>query len=40
MNPKIVEQYRALENENLQFAETDNDPLLQAGDVMLCDTSF
>ncbi|ABM22909.1 CDP-glycerol--glycerophosphate glycerophosphotransferase [Shewanella profunda] len=40
MNSSIVEQYKALENENLQFVETDNViPLLQAGDVMLCDTS-
>lgn len=40
MKPSIVEQYKTLENENLQFVETDNViPLLQAGDVMLCDTS-
>ncbi|MGL4640972.1 MAG: CDP-glycerol glycerophosphotransferase family protein, partial [Shewanella sp.] len=40
MNPRIVEQYKALANENLQFVETDNViPLLQAADVMLCDTS-
>ncbi|MCH1929835.1 CDP-glycerol glycerophosphotransferase family protein [Shewanella sp. A25] len=40
MNPSIVAQYKALENENLQFVETDNViPLLQAADVMLCDTS-
>ncbi|MGO2010650.1 MAG: CDP-glycerol glycerophosphotransferase family protein [Pseudoalteromonas sp.] len=36
----LVEQYKALENENLTFIETDNVlPLLQAADVMLCDTS-
>lgn len=40
MDRDIVEQYKTLENDNLQFVETDNViPLLQAGDVMLCDTS-
>lgn len=40
MPPQIVEMYKALESENLTFVETDNViPLLQAADVMLCDTS-
>ncbi|MGR5064566.1 CDP-glycerol--glycerophosphate glycerophosphotransferase [Photobacterium sp. DNB22_13_2] len=40
MDPATVEQYKQLQNENLQFVETDNVlPLLQAADVMLCDTS-
>lgn len=40
MNPETVEQYKAIQNENLTFVETDNViPLLQAADVMLCDTS-
>ena len=40
MKPEIVEKYKALESDNLQFVETDNVlPLLQAADVMLCDTS-
>ncbi|WP_128581531.1 CDP-glycerol glycerophosphotransferase family protein [Pseudoalteromonas agarivorans] len=35
-----VEKYKALNNENLTFIETDNVlPLLKAADVMLCDTS-
>lgn len=37
---QLVEQYKALENESLTFIETDNVlPLLQASDIMLCDTS-
>ncbi len=40
MPSKLVEQYKALQNDNLTFVETDNVlPLLQAADVMLCDTS-
>ncbi|WP_220762772.1 MULTISPECIES: CDP-glycerol glycerophosphotransferase family protein [unclassified Shewanella] len=40
MNQEIIDKYKALENENLRFVETDNVlPLLQAADVMLCDTS-
>lgn len=40
MSKEIVERYKSLENENLTFVETDNVlPLLQAADVMLCDTS-
>ncbi|KHT65299.1 CDP-glycerol:glycerophosphate glycerophosphotransferase [Photobacterium gaetbulicola] len=40
MDPAIVEQYKQLQSEHLQFVETDNVlPLLQAADVMLCDTS-
>jgi len=40
MPSELVEQYKALQNENLTFVETDNVlPLLQAADVMLCDTS-
>lgn len=40
MAPEIVEQYKALQGPNLTFVETDNViPLLQAADVMLCDTS-
>ena len=36
----LVAKYQALENNNLTFIETDNVlPLLQAADVMLCDTS-
>lgn len=43
-HPKIsqewVNKYKALNNENLTFIETDNVlPLLQAADIMLCDTS-
>ncbi|MFA0082353.1 CDP-glycerol glycerophosphotransferase family protein [Vibrio breoganii] len=37
---EIVEKYKSLQNDNLQFIETDNVlPLLQTADVMLCDTS-
>ncbi|WP_241794160.1 CDP-glycerol glycerophosphotransferase family protein [Vibrio breoganii] len=40
MPATVVEQYKALQNENLTFVETDNVlPLLKAADVMLCDTS-
>jgi CDP-glycerol glycerophosphotransferase (TagB/SpsB family) len=44
MHPKmpreIVEQYRAVQNDNLRLVETDDVmPLLAAADVMLCDTS-
>ncbi|GHA43866.1 CDP-glycerol glycerophosphotransferase family protein [Photobacterium aphoticum] len=40
MDSTIVEQYKALQGPNLTFVETDNViPLLQAADVMLCDTS-
>ncbi|WP_299809745.1 CDP-glycerol glycerophosphotransferase family protein [uncultured Shewanella sp.] len=40
MGQEIVDKYKALENENLTFVETDNVlPLLKAADVMLCDTS-
>lgn len=40
MAAETVEKYRGLSDENLQFVETDNVlPLLQAADVMLCDTS-
>ncbi len=40
MSKEIVNMYKQLSNENLQFIETDNViPLLQAADVMLCDTS-
>lgn len=40
MPESIVNQYKALQNENLNFVETDNVvPLLQLADVMLCDTS-
>jgi CDP-glycerol glycerophosphotransferase (TagB/SpsB family) len=40
MKQDIVDKYKALESDNLQFVETDNVlPLLQAADVMLCDTS-
>jgi CDP-glycerol glycerophosphotransferase (TagB/SpsB family) len=40
MAAETVERYRGLSDENLQFVETDNVlPLLQAADVMLCDTS-
>ena len=37
---ETVNKYKSLESENLQFIETDDViPLLQAADVMLCDTS-
>lgn len=40
MSSDIVDMYKSLESENLTFVETDNViPLLQAADVMLCDTS-
>ena len=40
MDRDIVEKYKALENTNLSFVETDNVvPLLQSADAMLCDTS-
>ncbi len=40
MKQEIVDKYKALESDNLQFIETDNVlPLLQAADAMLCDTS-
>ncbi|CAM3195531.1 CDP-glycerol--glycerophosphate glycerophosphotransferase [Vibrio rarus] len=40
MPQDVVEKYKALQNDNLQFIETDNVlPLLKAADVMLCDTS-
>ncbi|WP_237156980.1 CDP-glycerol--glycerophosphate glycerophosphotransferase [Photobacterium rosenbergii] len=40
MDSAVVEQYKQLQSENLEFVETDNVlPLLQAADVMLCDTS-
>ncbi|WP_105200305.1 MULTISPECIES: CDP-glycerol glycerophosphotransferase family protein [unclassified Pseudoalteromonas] len=40
MATEIVDQYKAMQDENLTFVETDNViPLLQAADVMLCDTS-
>lgn len=38
--PEIVSNYRAIQGENLQFAETDDViPLLAQADAMLCDTS-
>lgn len=40
MSIEIVEMYKSLQSEHLTFVETDNVvPLLQAADVMLCDTS-
>lgn len=37
---EIVEEYKAIQNDNLQFVETDDViPLLQAADLMICDTS-
>ncbi|WP_234399080.1 CDP-glycerol glycerophosphotransferase family protein [Pseudoalteromonas sp. T1lg75] len=40
MAKDIVDQYKALQNSDLTFVETDNViPLLQAADAMLCDTS-
>lgn len=40
MDASIIKLYQSIESDNLQFVETDNVlPLLQAADVMLCDTS-
>ncbi len=40
MPPEIVEKYRAIQGDNLEFAETDDViPLLAQADAMLCDTS-
>ncbi|MGI2025185.1 UDP-N-acetylglucosamine 2-epimerase [Shewanella glacialipiscicola] len=40
MSSEIVNQYKGIISDNLTFVETDNViPLLQAADVMLCDTS-
>ena len=40
MDPAIVDSYKALEGQNLNFIDTDNIlPLLKAGDVMVSDTS-
>lgn len=40
MDPLIVDNYKALEGENLDFIDTDNIiPLLKAADVMVSDTS-
>ncbi len=40
MPTEVVERYKALENDNLTFIETDNViPLLQEADLMVCDTS-
>ncbi|WP_299489723.1 CDP-glycerol glycerophosphotransferase family protein [uncultured Shewanella sp.] len=40
MNAQTVAKYKSIENDNLRFIETDNVlPVLQAADVMLCDTS-
>ena len=40
MDKKVVDLYKSIQSEHLQFVETDNVmPLLQAADVMLCDTS-
>lgn len=40
MDKSIVDAYKAIQHENLEFIETDNIiPLLQEADVMLCDTS-
>lgn len=40
MDEGIIKQYKALENENLTFIETDDViPLLKKADVMVCDTS-
>jgi len=40
MADAVVAKYKALQNENLTFVETDNVlPLLQTADVMVCDTS-
>ncbi|WP_174208804.1 CDP-glycerol--glycerophosphate glycerophosphotransferase [Vibrio rumoiensis] len=40
MAKSTVDKYKSIQNENLTFIETDDViPLLQAADVMLCDTS-
>jgi len=40
MSAEIVESYRAIQGDNLEFAETDDViPLLARADAMLCDTS-
>ncbi|WP_298774967.1 CDP-glycerol glycerophosphotransferase family protein [uncultured Shewanella sp.] len=40
MSKDIILQYQSIESDNLRFIETDDVlPLLQAADVMLCDTS-
>ncbi len=40
MPQEVIDKYKALQSENLTFVETDNIlPLLQAADIMLCDTS-
>jgi len=41
MPEEIVEQYKAMQSDNFTFVDSSNDvlPLLQAADVMLCDTS-
>ncbi len=40
MDTSIVNDYKAIQHENISFIETDNIiPLLLAADVMLCDTS-
>lgn len=40
MDHKTVAKYKSIQGQNLTFIETDNVvPLLQAADVMLCDTS-
>ncbi|WP_439102832.1 CDP-glycerol glycerophosphotransferase family protein [Congregibacter sp.] len=40
MSVETINKYREISDENLQFIETDNViPLLQAADIMLCDTS-
>lgn len=40
MSFETVEKYKGIQNENLQFIETDDViPLLQAADLMICDTS-
>jgi len=40
MDKRISEAYKALQNENLRFIETDDiTPFLRSADVMVCDTS-
>ncbi|MBD1576849.1 CDP-glycerol--glycerophosphate glycerophosphotransferase [Vibrio sp. S11_S32] len=40
MSKSTIAKYKALESDNLTFVETDNViPLLQAADIMFCDTS-